>query len=67
MLEAVTALLVGLLLLAHLMRGQFICPLLPLQAVIGVVALVAGPLNLARFRTGLGFIILLLGVAALFF
>lgn len=47
MLEAIVAILAGLLLLSTVMRSDWLQPLMPFTTVIGVVALVAGVLNIA--------------------
>ena len=47
MLEAIVAILAGLLLLSSVMRSDWLQPLVPFSTVIGVVALVAGVLNIA--------------------
>jgi hypothetical protein len=56
---AIIAILAGLLLLSDMIRDRIIGPLLPFEAVIGVVALVAGLLNLL---SALGITLVLAGL-----
>jgi hypothetical protein len=59
MIEAIVAILAGLLLLSEAIRGPIIRNLQPFQTVIGVIALVAGILN---FLSLFGIVLILAGL-----